>query len=205
MKHLVFPIVFFLALTMTASCPAGPSPAPGEATRVIETLNSALLDCMKKGEELGFRGRCALLDPVMRKSFFYEFMVRKSTGSFWKKLNPARRKELLDRYITWSVGTYANRFAHYRGQRFSIIDSRPLRDRYVKVTCRITRPEKKPRDLSYILVPHDGKWMIIDIQVEGVSQLSQTRSQFRSILKKEGIDGLLRILDEKIEKLEAKD
>ncbi len=202
MKHALFLPVVFLALAMTIPCRAGQDAAVGEATRVIETLNSTLLTCMKKGESLGFKGRYALLEPVMRNSFFYEFMVRKSTGSFWKKLEPAQQKELLTKYITWSVGTYARRFAHYKGQRFTIIDSRPVRDRFVKVTCRITRPEKKPRDLTYLLLRHNDRWMIIDIQVEGVSQLALTRSQFKSVLRKDGISGLLGILDKKISKLE---
>ncbi len=205
MKQLLIPAIIFLTLTIAAPGMASQSPAPAEATRVIETLNTALLTCMEKGEELGYKGRYALLEPVMRNSFFYEFMVRKSTGSFWKKLNPTQQKKLLDTYITWSVGTYAKRFAHYKGQQFAIIASRPIRDRYVKVTCRIIRPEKSPRDLTYLLIRHDNKWMIIDIQVEGVSQLSQTRSQFKSVLKKEGFEGLLRILDEKIQKLDKDD
>ncbi len=203
MKHRLFFLVCFLSLLAATPCTAARTPDPGDAVRVIETLNAALLTCMKKGEELGFKGRYDLLEPVMRDSFFYEFMVRKSTGSAWKKLTPAQQKELLGKYITWSVGTYAGRFGRYRGQQFTIVDSRPFRERYMKVTSRITRPEKKPRDLTYLLVPHQGRWQIIDIRVEGVSQLSQTRSQFRSVLKKEGIEGLLRILDDKIRKLES--
>ncbi len=192
-------LLFFLPVTALAAATATTPADDRSATAVIETLNATLLKCMREGEKLGFRGRFALLEPVMRRSFFYEFMVRKSTGSAWKKLDPARREQLLERYITWSVGSYARRFSHFSGQRFTIIASEPLRGgRYMKVTSRITRPEKKPRDLTYILTKNNGRWMIVDIQVEGVSQLSMTRSQFRSVLKKEGIDGLLGILDEKI-------
>ena len=41
-------------------------------------------------------------------------------------------------------------------------------------------------------------WGIVDIQVEGVGQLSLTRSQFKSVLRDLGIDGLLENLNEKI-------
>jgi ABC-type transporter MlaC component len=44
--------------------------------------------------------------------------------------------------------------------------------------------------------------LIVDVQVEGVSQLSLTRSQFKTVLKDKGVGGLLAVLDEKINALE---
>ena len=42
-----------------------------------------------------------------------------------------------------------------------------------------------------------GSWLLVSIQVEGVCQLSFTRAQFKSVLKDRGIEGLLKVLDEK--------
>jgi phospholipid transport system substrate-binding protein len=178
--------------------------APAEAVQVITRLNNTLLQCMQQGEKLGYQGRYALLEPVMKKSFSYEFMLKKSTGSFWKKLDPEQKKELLDRYTTWSVGSYAQRFSTFSGQEFTIVAARPVRQRFVEVVSRISRPGKEPKDLSYILMDTDGRWLIVDIQVQGVSQLSMTRAQFRSILKDKGFAGLRAVLDEKIANLDKK-
>ncbi len=168
------------------------------AVQVIEKFDAVLLECLKRSDELGYSGRYALLEPIMKKTFFYSLMVRKSTGSYWKTMSEVQKEELLDKYITWSVGSYADRFTGYKGQQFKVISSKPVRTKYMRVTVRIKKADKPERRLAYLLMKDRGFWRIIDIKVKGVSQLSLTRAQFKSVLKKEGFEGLLKIIDEKI-------
>jgi ABC-type transporter MlaC component len=51
------------------------------------------------------------------------------------------------------------------------------------------------------VVDEHGAWRIVDIQVRGVSQLAMTRSQFVGILEREGFDGLINSLKDKIREL----
>ena len=199
-KSIVFILFFLLSTTGTTPLAGEPLP-PDPAIAVIETLNSTLLECMKRGEELGYSGRYALLDPVMTQAFSFAYMARKSCGSYWKGLDSSQQTQLLDKYITWSVGTYAERFKKHSGQRFEIVSSEPIRGKYIKVISHIVKPDKKIRKFSYILMEDKGSWRIVDIQVEGVSQLSLTRSQFKSVLKDQGFEGLLEVLNEKISTL----
>jgi phospholipid transport system substrate-binding protein len=171
------------------------------AVRVIEKFNATLLECMKRGDELGYSGRYALLEPFMKKYFFYSLMVRKSTGSYWKTMNAEQQQLLLKKYITWSVGSYADRFTRHKGQQFTVVSSKQVRKKYMQVNVRIIKADKRKRHLEYLLIEDKGVWRIIDIKVKGVSQLSLTRAQFKSVLKKQGIDGLLKVLDEKINTL----
>jgi len=201
MKKIVAIVLFFLLSQTGVSPLAGERLSPEPAINVIETLNATLLECMKRGEELGYSGRYALLEPIMTKSYSFAYMVRKSCGSFWKGLDSSQQTQLLDKHITWSVGTYAERFKEHAGQRFEIVSSEPIRGKYIRVISHIVKPDKKMRELSYILMENEKSWRIVDIQVEGVSQLSLTRSQFKSVLKDQGFEGLLEVLNEKISKL----
>jgi len=171
---------------------------------VIERLNDTLITCMKQGEKLGFQGRYNLLLPVMKEAFWYSLIVRKTTGSYWKKMTPEERKTLLDKYIAWSVSSYAERFARYKGQRFVISSSAPFRVKYWRVLVDIFKEGKKKRSLGYLLAFDSEKenWRIVDIRVKGISQLSLTRAQFKAVLKLSGVDGLLSLLDEKIASLQ---
>ncbi len=173
------------------------------ARAVIEHLNDTLISCMKQGEELGFQGRYNLLLPVMKEAFWYSLMVRKATGSYWRKMTPEERKTLLDKYIAWSVSSYAERFTRYKGQQFVISSCTPFREKYRRVVVDILKNGKKKRSLEYLLAfDHDrNSWRIVDIRVKGISQLSLTRAQFKAVLKLTGVDGLLALLDEKIEAL----
>ncbi len=173
------------------------------ATQVIEQLNTTLLQCMKKGQELGFSGRYALLEPVMKKSFFYSLMVKKSTGSWWRSMTASQQKELLEKYITWSISSYADRFTSYKGQQFIVAETRPVHKKYMQVVVHIVKADKRKRVLEYLLTLDQEKklWRIVDVRVKGVSQLALTRAQFKSILKKQGIEGLLALLNDKIKKV----
>ena len=176
---------------------------PATAAQVVEQLDATLLECMKKGQELGFSGRYALLEPVMKKYFFYPLMVKKSTGSYWKAMGEDQKKKLLEKYITWSISTYADRFSSYKGQQFIIAATRPVHKKYMQVVVHIVKADKRKRTLEYLLSrdPDKQLWRIVDVRVKGVSQLALTRAQFKSILKKQGVEGLLELLDEKIQKV----
>jgi len=196
-KVVVLVLCCLLLAVSNISLAAAPLPARS-AVEVIEKFDAVLLECLKRSDELGYSGRYALLEPIMKKSFFYSLMVRKSTGSYWKTMSEDQKKELLDKYIIWSVGFYADRFTGYKGQQFKVISSEPVRSKYMRVTVRIKKVDKPERRLAYLLMEDRGSWRIIDIKVKGVSQLSLTRAQFKSVLKKDGFTGLLKIIDEKI-------
>ena len=47
----------------------------------------------------------------------------------------------------------------------------------------------------------DGQWLVYDVIIEGVSLISNYRSSYQEIMKKEGFDGLLAKMQEKIDEL----
>ena len=193
--------VFFLLLIVPGILFSAKPPPSGPAVGVIETLNVTLLDCMKRGDELGYSGRYALLEPVLNRSFSFLYMIVKSSGSYWKDLGVNNQKLLLEKYTAWSVATYAARFKEYKRQKFVIVSSERFLKKYMKVVSHLVKNDGKSREFTYLLVKNKGSWLIVDIQVEGVSQLSLTRAQFKSVLKDKGIEGLLKVLDEKTDML----
>jgi len=204
-KNIVFIVLFFGVIIQALPLYGEQLPAEDGAVAVIETLNRVLIESMKQGEELGFQGRFTLLEPVMKQTFFFSYMVRKSTGSYWKELDSGQQEKLVETYITWSVGKYAQRFKEYKNQQFLVVSSDPVKKKYRRVVVHIINQEGKKRELNYILAKSEDSWLIVDIQVKGVSQLSLTRAQFRSVLKDKGYDGLLELLNEKIITLEQDD
>lgn len=179
--------------------------AHGEAeqqrpSEVIRKFNAVLLESMKKGAELGYSGRCKLLEPVIKDSFALPFMVSISAGKYWKTLNGKDRNLLLENYTEWSIATYAGRFNDYSGEKFEVAsESKPVQDT-VTVVSKLINSDKEETDFYYKLRKMEGRWRIVDIQIEGISQLALTRSQFVSVINKKGFDGLISMLKEKIEK-----
>ena len=93
----------------------------------VKRMNSALLESMKRGDEIGFRGRHKLLAPVIRDVFALPFMGEVSLGRYWKSLSPEQRKLFMDTYTDWTISSYAGNFDSYSGEKFEIRDGEESR------------------------------------------------------------------------------
>jgi len=176
-----------------------------EAEDSVRRMNSALLESMKRAKEIGFRGRYKVLDPVIRDVFALPFMGEVSMGSNWKSLSLEQKKLFLDTYTDWTIASYASNFDGYSGENFKIREGQKISGKTVIVVSNLVRPHEDTIDFNYSLRRIHDKWRIVDIRIEGVSQLAQTRSQFVTVMKKKGFDGLISSLKEKIAALRNKE
>lgn len=165
-------------------------------SEVIEKFNGALLEAMKKGQELGYEGRYKLLQPVIMNTFAFPYMASVCAGRYWKTFDEKQRSRMLDTYIDWTIATYAGRFNDYSGEKFEM-GKVETGQGIVTVVSRLIHGNDVT-EFDYRLRNLGGTWRIVDIQVSGVSQLALTRAQFVSVIKDKGYDGLLVMLKDKI-------
>ena len=70
------------------------------------------------------------------------------------------------------------------------------------VRTQLVRPGDEDVQLNYRLRAVDGEWRIIDIYLNGtVSELALRRSEYSSVLKREGFEKLISTLHAKVESL----
>jgi phospholipid transport system substrate-binding protein len=70
------------------------------------------------------------------------------------------------------------------------------------VRSRLVESDGEVIQLNYRLRPVDGKWKIIDVYLNGtVSELALRRSEYSSLIQREGFDSLLVALNQKIDNL----
>jgi phospholipid transport system substrate-binding protein len=174
--------------------PAAPSPE-----QTIRAFNSALLEAMKKADELGYKGRYALLAPVIDSSFALSFMADLSLGRYLKTLTEEQHHSYLKAYAEWTTATYAGRFDGYSGERFEVVSQSKVERGTVTVISKLVKSSGDEVLFHYLLRSVAGRWRVVDIHISGVSQLALTRSQFTSIIKDKGITGLMSMLKEKIQ------
>ena len=203
-SQILFKVIGSILLASFIFLPVAGGAEQKGAEESVKRMNSALLESMKRGDEIGFRGRQKLLAPVIRDVFALPFMGEVSLGSYWKNLSPEQRKLFLDTYTDWTISSYASNFDSYSGEKFEIRDGQEIRGDKVAVVSNLVRPHEDSIDFYYTLRRFQGKWRIVDIRIEGVSQLALTRGQFVSVMKKKGFDGLISSLKEKISLLQNK-
>jgi phospholipid transport system substrate-binding protein len=184
-----------VALVLAARALAG----AGSARETVETLDASYVAVMKEATKLGYAGRVAKLEPVLTKAYDFSAMARLSIGGRWKDLSPEQQTRLADTLGKLSVANYAARFTGYSGERFEIVGEEPSAQDTVLVRTRVVVPGKDPVQLDYRLRAGADGWRIIDVFLNGtVSELAMRRSEYGAVLDRDGFDGLLAALDQKI-------
>lgn len=165
---------------------------------VILNLQSTLLQSMREGEALGFQGRYDLLAPVVNQSHYFGFIIRTVLGSHWTALDPDQQKEITDIFSQLSIATYASQFKAYNGEQFEILENHPFPQNHIEVRTHLVKADKSTIDLRYLMRQEESGWRIVNIVAKGVSELAIKRTEYRSILERDGYPALNEMLKEKI-------
>ena len=169
------------------------------AKQVVEKFQAELLAVMKNGKQLGYAGRYDKLYGPVINSHDLTKIARIVVGKEWEKLSEAQQQKLEDIFIRLSVASYAHNFKDYSGESF-VFDSEEETPRGgVVVHSHLIIPDDKPVKFDYMLKEKGNSWRIINIIANGVSDLALKRSEYTTILQREGFDALMAKISEKID------
>jgi phospholipid transport system substrate-binding protein len=188
-----------LALTMFASRPV-PAQSAEPPQTVIDSFYGSLLGVMKEASTLGFQGRYKRLEPVIDKTYNLPLMTRISVGPQWNSLTPDQQGQLVERFKRYTVATYASRFDGFDGERFEVNPTpSPSQGNDMIVETKLVPSHAEPVVLNYLMRQSDDGWHVIDVFLSGtISELATRRSEFTSLLRSSGPDGLIAELDKRI-------
>jgi phospholipid transport system substrate-binding protein len=182
-----FFIIF--GLSFAASAVAQQPPA---AKMVVDDFHGALLTAMKSGKGGGFNARQKLLDPVVRKNFDLPLMTRIVVGPSWQAMAPKDQAAVTTAFSAWAVASYAGRFNDFDGEQFITGDTSDGGRGTLQVKSQIKPRGDSPTILTYRMKGDGKNWKIVDVYLDGsVSQLASWRSEFASVLQKQGVTGLV--------------
>ena len=167
----------------------------------VRGFYDTLLGTMKNGQILGQSGRYARLAPVVDRVFDVASMTRLAIGSSWATLPPAQQQQLIEAFRHYIAATYADRFDSYSGEQLQVTGEQPY-NADVIVQTKIVKSDGETTTLNYLMRQNQGSWRISDVYLDGtISQLAVQRSEFNSILRREGVDGLVLALNRKVDLL----
>jgi len=180
-----------------------PTTESGAPTKVVDTLHENLISVMKDAKTLGYDGRFERLEPVISELFDVPFMAEKSIGRYWKTVDEENRAHLLATFERFTVANYAGRFTGYSGQSFETFREQASKYGTVLVYSRLVLGNGETVQLNYRLRPaKDDGWRIIDVLLNGtVSELALRRSEYSSLIQREGFAALMSAINKRIDDL----
>ena len=176
--------------------------ADGGPDQVVNLLHSKLLEVMKNADKLNYAGRYKVLEPVISANFDTPLIAKVILSRQWNALDDKKRKEFIELFNKLSTATYAARFDSYDGEEFKIIEAEKLKKGRLLLKTQLTRNNKEPVNLDYLMHKNNNQWMIISVIADGVNDLSLKRAEYAAVIRDKGYDGLLDDIRSKIRDLE---
>jgi phospholipid transport system substrate-binding protein len=175
------------------------------AVAVVDTLHGALMDIMQNADTLGYDGRRDRIAPVVEKSLDLPFITRFALGRYWSDLSAEQRDAMLDIFSRWTIAHYASRFNAYSAEKFETVSNESMRKgrELVRTVLKVNNNAADNVTLDYLLHDDDGKWRIINVIANGVSDLSLKRADYGAEIKARGFDSLIEKLKLQINDLES--
>jgi phospholipid transport system substrate-binding protein len=193
-----------LALLSTGVAPAMVQARPGAPDAVVGAYYSTLLNVMQNAKTLGFDGRYKTLEPVIKDTYDLGFMARYAVRGFWEKLTKAQQDKLVDEFGRLSAATYAARFRDYTGEQFKVLKTEATSQNDMFVRTQIVKSNGEPVPINYLLRKQSDEWRIIDVYLRGtISELAKWRADFSSVISRDGFDGLIAAIDNKVKALQT--
>jgi phospholipid transport system substrate-binding protein len=149
------------------------------------------------GSESGLRR--AEIRRVADGLFDFKEMARLTLSRHWSA-QPAREQEEFVRLFTELLErSYLSTIENYAGERVTFLGE-SISGSYAQVRSRITTDRKVEISIDYRLIEKGDRWAVYDVVLDGVSLVSNYRSQFNSIIRTSSFGELLtRLRNKQIE------
>jgi len=157
----------------------------GAIDRVVSTLESPTL----KGDGKAAEKRSAVR-KIANEIFDFGEIARRSLGRYWQPLSEAQRTEFVGLFGDLLERSYFSKIELYGGEKIVYIGERVDGD-LATVATKIISKNGTEVPVDYRLLRRGDRWMIYDVNIEGISLVSNYRTQFNKIIQTNGYNTLV--------------
>ena len=163
----------------TAADQAGPAPLElvrGSVSRVLAIVQAPRVVAT------GGTQRGAEIRRVAQGLFDFDEMARLTLAQHWKSRSAPERAEFVALFTDLLERSYLTTIENYAGETITFLGE-SVGDPYAQVRSRITTNRLMEFPIDYRLRLRDGRWAVYDVVLDGVSLVSNYRSQFNTIIR----------------------
>ena len=157
----------------------------GAIDRVVSTLDSPAM----KGEGKAADRRTAVRQ-IANEIFDFGEIARRSLGRYWQPLSEAQRAEFVGLFGDLLERSYISKIELYGGEKIVYSGERMDGDLAIVSTKIITKNGTEV-PIDYRLFRRGDRWMVYDVNIEGISLVSNYRTQFNKIIQSSGYNTLV--------------
>jgi len=161
---------------------------------VVETTVNAILDILRN-DALGHEEARDQMRSEISKAFDPRTMAQSVLSTNWRQASEQQQDELQALFMQTLENTYMGRLEAYTNETVEYRGESIDNNRAEVQTVIITSSNEIP--INYKLRLRNNGWFVYDVEVENVSMVSSYRETYRSVVRRDGMDGLLAQMREK--------
>ena len=136
----------------------------------------------------------AMIDDVVKNSYDLEKMGKIIIGVDWKQMDTKTQKEFINVFKRFISVNYFRRFNKINELDFEHQTVTVIGDKFKLARVILTADNEKFK-IDYLLGFKNEKWKIFDVLLDGsISEVATKKSDFKKIIKEEGVSGLVKNL-----------
>lgn len=190
---------FFLVLFMgaglfgTRAVAGGPD---GTVADFVAGLGQKAIQIVSTHEESGASRRDRLRDLV-EGALSIRSMAKTVIGSYWERSTPKQQDRFVEVFRRYLLNYCAGLLDSRMPDGFSVESAKPINAFDTRVATRVKRGNWTLADIDWVVREIDSGYRIVDVAMNGLSVVTTYNSEFRSVIARNGIDGLILALARK--------
>lgn len=184
-------LVVFSGVTVLAA-DKGPT---ADLQPILTELTAMLGDANLKGDENRTVRREKIM-TLIKNGFDFREMSKRVLGKTWNDIDDKERDNFTRLMTKLLENVYIGKLESYSGQTIEYSGETIKEDRGQVSVLLDNAGIKIP--IHYIMRKSDTRWMVYDINIEGVSLVRNYQEQFKAILRKDSYVGLVKVMEEKV-------
>ncbi len=200
-RRLSFLLAGFLLLLVAHEAWGGPptDQLKSSIDKVIKILEDPALKAEGKVEE-----RRMALGKVANDAFDFTEIAKRALGRHWQGRTPQEREEFVQLFEDRLEHTYLPKIELYSGEKVQY-GREQLDGDFATVPTKITTKQGQEVPVDYRMLRQGDRWRAYDIVVEGVSLISNYRTQFNTIIQSSSYAELVKKMKTKQEEFLAEE
>jgi len=134
--------------------------------------------------------RRAEIRRVARALFDFDEMARLTLARHWKDRSPQEQEEFVRLFTDLLERSYLTTIENYAGEKITFVGE-SVTGPYAQVRSRISTDRRVEISIDYRLIESGARWAVYDVVLDGVSLVSNYRSQFNTIIRTSSFADLL--------------
>ena len=170
--------------------------ADGDAAQFVARVGQEVINVLGASDQ-AVDHRYRKFRNIFDRALYLDVVARRVLGHHWRRATESQKERYIKLFRRYVLGIYAVQLGEFAGEKFSVLRQQSSSSMESLVVARISRQYGPPLDLSFRVRQTVTDLRIVDVTVGGISLVVTKRSEFDSIIRREGLPGLLRRFDSK--------